>query len=239
MKKIKKEKLIMAISIGISCFALVLVMSMQFKVVQETDITSIENMRESELRSELSEWKSKYEEINGKYEETQNKISEYQSKKASNNETSELLKEEHEQVNKELGLTDVQGEGIIITIKNVENDDLVIKTKAEDLLLIVNQLKNGGAEAISINDERIVNMSDIVIIGAEGDNFFIKINGKRILDPYVIKAIGNQAYLESEVLGSGSKIDELKKLGQDITIEKDKKIQINKYDGEINTKYIE
>jgi uncharacterized protein YlxW (UPF0749 family) len=198
LKNVKKEKIVMAISVGISCFALVLVMCMQFKVVQETDITSIENMKESELRTELSEWKSKYEEINSKYDEIEEKISEYQNKKESNNETSELLKEELEQVNKSLGKTDVQGEGIIITINNIEDDDLVVKTKAEDLLLIVNQLKNGGAEAISINDERIVNMSDIVSIGAEGDNFFIKINGKRILAPYVIKAIGNQSYLEGE-----------------------------------------
>lgn len=239
MKNIKKEKVVMAISIGISCFALVLVMFMQFKVVQETDITSIENMRESELRTELSEWKSKYEDINGKYEEIQGKINEYKSKKESLNETSELLKEEFEQVNKALGKTNVQGEGIIITINNVVNDDVEIKTKAEDLLLIVNQLKNAGAEAISINDERITNMTDIVSIGAEGDNFFIRINGKRILAPYVIKAIGNQSYLEGEVLGNGSKIDELQKLGQDIKIQKNKKIEIDKYDGEITTKYIE
>ena len=44
--------------------------TMQFKIVNETDITSIENMREAELRSELANWKSKYEETNAQYEET-------------------------------------------------------------------------------------------------------------------------------------------------------------------------
>ena len=61
--KIKKEKLVMSITIGIACFALVTVMMMQFKVVNETDITEIENMRESELRAALAEWKSKTEDI--------------------------------------------------------------------------------------------------------------------------------------------------------------------------------
>ena len=65
-KRMKKGKITMIITIGISCFALVLVMFMQFKIVNETDITSIENMREAELRTELANWKSKYEETNQK-----------------------------------------------------------------------------------------------------------------------------------------------------------------------------
>ena len=73
----KKGKIVMTITIGLVCFVLALVMSMQFKVVRETDITSIENMRETELRTELANWKSKYEETNQKYEETISKIDEY------------------------------------------------------------------------------------------------------------------------------------------------------------------
>ena len=65
----KKGKITMTITIGIACFALVMVMTMQFKIVNETDITSIENMRETELRTELANWKQKYEETNAQYEE--------------------------------------------------------------------------------------------------------------------------------------------------------------------------
>ena len=61
-KNIKKGKITMTITMVIACFALALVMSMQFKIASETDITSIENMREAELRTELANWKSKYEE---------------------------------------------------------------------------------------------------------------------------------------------------------------------------------
>lgn len=38
IKSLKKGKIIMTITIGIACFALVLVMTMQFKIVNETDI---------------------------------------------------------------------------------------------------------------------------------------------------------------------------------------------------------
>ena len=233
----KKEKRVMAISIGISCFALALVMSMQFKVVRETDITSIQSMRESELRSELSQWKSKYDEIDEKYQEVSGKISEYQSKKESDNENSSLLEKEQEQINLALGKDDVQGEGIVITLNNV--DDVEPKINAEDLLVIVNQLKNAGAEAISINDERIINMSDIVNINLEEGEFFVKVNGQRKLAPYVIKAIGNQAYLEGAILGNGGRADDLQKIGHEVSIQKDRKVEITKYNGEITTKYIQ
>ena len=43
----------MTIIIGIVCFILAFVMFMQFKVVNETDITSLTTKREGELREEL------------------------------------------------------------------------------------------------------------------------------------------------------------------------------------------
>lgn len=48
----KKGKKTMMVTIGIACFALSCVTFMQFKIVNETDITSIETMREGELRTE-------------------------------------------------------------------------------------------------------------------------------------------------------------------------------------------
>lgn len=229
----KKGKIVMALVVGLSCFMLVMVMFMQFKVVNETDITSIENMRETELRTELSNWKEKYEDVNSRYEEVVKTKEEYENKEESDNETAEVLKTELEKIDIALGKTDVTGSGIIITLKEIQSTDTPIA--ASDLLVIVNALKLAGAEAISINEERIINMSDIVEI----NNSFIKVNGQRILAPYVIKAIGDSAYLESSLLGSGGYVDELKSNGADVTIEKENKVNINKYEDEINSKYME
>lgn len=231
---IEKGKITMAIAISIACFALVSVMSMQFKIVNQTDITAIENMRETELRTELANWKAKYEETEEKYEEIEAKIEEYQQTKQSNEETEKLVDAELEQVNMTLGKTDIEGEGIQVILRETENEE-ISKINANDLLVIVNALKLAGAEAISINDERIINMSDIVTI----NNTFIKINGQRILAPYVIKIIGNQSYLESALLGNGGYVDELEKIGHDISIEKVNKVKINKYNDEIKIKYME
>lgn len=238
-KDIKKGKVTMTITIALACFILVFVMFMQFKIVNETDITAIETMRETELRTELANWKEKYDETEAKYQETIATIEEYKQTKQSNEATDKLMETELEQVNMSLGKTDVEGEGIEVILRETENEE-VSQINADDLIVIVNALKLAGAEAISINDERIINMSDIVNINIQNSyKIFIKVNGQRILAPYFIKAIGNQTYLESALLGNGGYVDQLQKQNQDVSIQKLNKVKIKKYNDEIKTKYIE
>ena len=234
-KKMKKGKITMIITAGIACFVLVLAMTMQFKIVNEADVTSIENMRKSELSTELANWKTRYDEVNQQYEETLSMIEEYKNNKESNEETSNLMDSELEQINMSLGKTDVEGEGIVIIVNETDNEEVEDIT-ADDLIVLVNALKLAGAEAISINDQRIINMSDIVYIDAAS---VIRVNGERILAPYTIKAIGNPEYLESSLIGNGGVVDEMRKKKQDVTIERENKITISKYDGDISTKYME
>ena len=57
----KKGKITITITIGLACFVLVLIIFMQFKVIYQTDIASIDTMRAEELKTELSSWKTKYD----------------------------------------------------------------------------------------------------------------------------------------------------------------------------------
>ena len=118
-KKIKKGKIVMTVTIAIACFALTLVMTMQFKIVNETDITSIETMREEELRIELANWKKMYKEAQEQYNEKTAKLAEYKEKEQSTEDSSKLVEKELEQTNMYLGKTDVEGQGITITIKDI------------------------------------------------------------------------------------------------------------------------
>ncbi len=229
----KKGKITVVITIAIACFALMTIMFMQFKVVNETDITSIETMREEELRTELANWKEKYNEAEEQYEEKNAKIEEYKQNEQSTEESSKLVEQELEQVNQYLGKTDVQGQGITVTLYDKSSENYSIT--AEDLLVIVDYLKSAGAEAISINGERIINTSDIVYV----NNSIIYVNQQRILAPYVINAIGNSAYLESTLIGNGGYVDELRKLGFTVEIEKSDKVKVPKYNKEITYKYMQ
>lgn len=230
----KKGKITVTITIAIACFVLAMVMSMQFKVVKETDITSIETMREEELRSELANWKQMYKEAEAQYNEKVSKLSEYKEKQQSTDESSKLVEKELAQTNMYLGKTDVEGQGIVITIKDINSED-VQPISADNLLIIVDYLKLAGAEAISINGERIINMSDIVYVS----NSIIFVNQQRILAPYKISAIGDPTKLESTLLGNGGYIEELKNIGFDINIERENKISIPKYSKDIGYKYMQ
>lgn len=228
----KKEKIVMTITIGIACFALTLVMFMQFKVVNQTDITAIENMRESDLRIELASWKEKYQELSEKYEETNLKLQEYKKEQKSDTETAKLLEEELAELELFLGKTDVKGEGIMIYLEESEGSEDPIGVS--HILEIINSLKAAGAEAISVNGERIVAMSDVAYIMDE----YLRVNGQRIESPYIIKAIGNQSYLKSSIMGSGGIGDSLKMLGHKIKIE-ESQIEIAKYNKTYYSKYMQ
>lgn len=232
----KKWKITIYIIMAVLCFILSMVIFMQFKVVNETDITSIENMQQEELREELANWKKLYKEAEEQYNTKSDKLKEYRDNEQSSEETAQLVDKELDQANTYLGLTDVTGKGINVVVKGQteNNEDYVDYITAEDLLVIVDYLKLAGAEAISVNEQRIINTTDIVNL-SDG---IITVNQQRILAPYVIKAIGDQTNLESTLLGKGGYVDTLRNAGFDITIEKNNKIDIPKYNKDITSRYL-
>ena len=98
------------------------------------------------------------------------------------------------------GLTNVEGPGIIIYINpktslfGSQVEDIPIQDF--ELLTIVNELYAAGAEAVSINDIRLIGNSSIRIAGSS-----IRINNERISpqERIAIKAIGNKTVLEGAI----------------------------------------
>ena len=228
----KRQKIYIAIMIGLVTIVLVAVMFAQFKTIEETDITGIETAREAELRTMLSSWKEKYEEMAQRLSETQNTIDEYKRTIESNEESSEILDQELQQTNLLLGKTNVVGDGVIVTL--IDNDVQTIS--ADDLLVLINELRMAGAEAISINDKRVVNMSEIVAVGDS-----ILVNTERVTSPYEVKAIGDQTYLSSALsLKNSGFIDTHTSNGETVELEEQDNITIQAYSSSkelMNLKY--
>ena len=216
-----KDKLILTISIGLTALVLSGITFLQFKTVEQTDITAIETMRETELRTELSSWKAKYDEISLKLAETENTILQYRTELASASNASEVAKQEVKDFEKYLGYTDLQGQGVVVTLQDNEFKNI----ESYDLLSLVNELKLAGAEAVSINDERIVSTTDITMI----NNRIILVNTRRISGPYVVKAIGDKKYLESAITIKGGYYDDMIANDKTINYEISNRIEINKF----------
>ncbi len=235
MSKISKSKITVAIVIGIMSFMMIYVILIQINIVKEYDGEEIELMRETELKETLATYKEKYEETTNELNSTVARIEEYKADEKSEEDAVALLEEEVNQANMLLGKTDVTGEGIIITIENTggdsENEAMTVNTA--DLINLVNELRLAGAEAISINGERIVANSDIFDVGN-----FIYINGQRTTSPYEIKVIGDRKYLESALNIKGGYIDIYTLNGYNIKMESSENIVIGKYEGEMTLNYV-
>lgn len=96
------------------------------------------------------------------------------------------------------GSTEVEGQGIEVVLddsniaKKANEDPNLYILHDEDLLRVLNELRAAGAEAISLNDQRIVAMSEVRCAGPT-----ISVNNVRSAPPYVIKAIGAPKTLSS------------------------------------------
>ena len=193
MKKIKAQ-LIIAVVLFVTSFVIVL----QFKsVMKNTGTGGIDQMREDELRKQLVKEKEINVDLNRQLLQANSMLEAYRQDAQKNDSGARAMAIELENSMTLAGLTDVEGEGIIVTV----NDSSDVPAGASsanyivhdrDLRDIVNELVGSGAEAISINDERICGRSSIRCVGPT-----ITINDKHCAPPYVIKAIGDPATLEA------------------------------------------
>lgn len=97
------------------------------------------------------------------------------------------------------GFTDVRGPGIMLRISdNInEDDNLDIMERIVhdvDIVVLLNDLKAAGAEAIEINGKRITNLSEVICAGP-----LIRVNNEVIPAPFVIIAIGDMEELYDAV----------------------------------------
>jgi len=233
MKNNKKTSIVL----GIMCFALTLGICIQIKTVKGSIAIVGESYGEDNLRSEVLRYKEKYDNKYEELEKAEKELEEERKKSTENNSSLEQKEDAIKQGNKMIGLTEVTGPGVIVTLSDSKNDvstalnvnDLLVHDA--DILSVINELKNAGAEAISINDQRLVPTSSISC----GGNI-IEINGEKVGAPFVIKAIGLPEQLAA-LSRPGGYLEILKRATVGVELKKSNNITIPKYTGVINYKY--
>ena len=161
-------------------------------------------------------------------------LEKYRTKVTDNDSSASEKQEKLKKDNAILGLNDVTGEGIIVTLDDNKNASVSSVTAGDDisnylvheidLLKIVNELKNAGAIAISINDQRIIPTTSINCAGN-----ITRVNGEIVGTPFVIKAVGGSF---DTLERPGGYIDWLREdYGIDITVKKQSNVTVEKYNG--------
>ena len=227
-----------ALVFGIMCFALTFGICVQLNTVKNGNSTVSTSYEESNLRAQVLKYKERYDETIKETEKVDSALQEQIDSATKNNTELENEKNQIENANKMIGLTDVTGDGITFTVADGEKssksvlDASSLLVHDKDLLSIVNELKNAGAEAISINNQRAIITTPIIC----GGNI-ININGEKIGSPFEFKAIGSQAAL-ANISRPGGYLDLLENT-YNLKVSKVKKqtVTIPKYSGVLNFKY--
>ena len=227
------NKKLISIVLGVMCFALTVAICIQVRSVQNSTTVS-QSYEESNLRAEVLRYQERYENILKDIEDLNDEINKQIDEATQENSDLEDAQSQIKEGNMIIGTTDVSGPGVIITLDDSTTDPTTVFNPNDlllhdlDILSVVNELKNTGAEAISINDQRLVTTTSIQCGGA-----IININGQRVGAPFEIKAIGLPENL-SNLERPGGYLDDLReKYQMQVKLEKSNNITIPRYSGVI------
>ncbi|MFO7153539.1 MAG: DUF881 domain-containing protein [Caldicoprobacter oshimai] len=230
-----KKSLSAQLSVTVVSLILGLALAAQFKNVQRVG-GSVSLQRTQELTRQVQKLEQENEALEARIQEYERRIKEFENAVQSEDQSNRLIYEELERTRMLAGLVDVQGPGVVVTVnvKHVNEwgqDAIVQNVRYDDLLKLVNELNAAGAEAIAINDERIIATTEIRNAGD-----YIVINTNRYSSPFEIKAIGNPDTLEAALKLLGGVADDLGVYLQ-INIKRVDNIRIPKYRGTFQYKF--
>jgi len=186
-----------------------------------------------DLQNEINNIEAENKQLNASINEQALKLALYKSGVESTGSAYGIMKNELKKILNYSDSVEVTGPGIIMTLNDsqqelMEGEEIGWYLIHDlDVLEIVNELRMAGAEAISINGERVTASTSIRCGGPT-----INIDGKRHAVPFVIKAIGDPKTLEASALAPESYIElYMSYSGIEVEIQKVEKLTVEGYVG--------
>ncbi len=225
--------------VTLSVVALLLGLFIAIQLRSTNDVYSaMPDLRVTEMRAVLMETITQNQLLTRELEETRDKLRQFEETAMQGEGILELIQNELKNARMLAGLVDVQGEGLVITLADSQATSLpgdnpnVYLVHDEDLLKLVNVLSAAGAEAISVNEQRLLATSEIHCAGPT-----ISINNVRVGAPFVIKAIGNANTLESALRMRDGIVDTLNFYGIGVQVKREANLVVPAYKRPIRFDY--
>lgn len=188
-----------ALALGLVALGLLLTMA----VVQVGNTASVVSSERQGLIEQIHNEDDRVSRLQGDVSALESEIGELEDSLLQNSATGQQMREEVESLQARTGSIAVTGPGIVVTLDNAEgyqsSDDPDRKQRVLDLDLqqVVNGLWDVGAEAVSINGQRI---TPLTAIRSAQDS--IQINYRPLSAPYEVTAIGDSRSLGSDFSNS-------------------------------------
>ena len=232
------DKKQVAITLGAMCTLLTTGIIVQVNTIENNSVSNITRTTNNDLRDQVLRAKERYERTFAELQNAEGKLEDIRQQATKDNNAFVEVEQELKSINNLLGLTELTGEGIVVTVAdsektNINDENLSSKiVHNTDIIELINELKNSGAEAIAVNGQRIISTTSINCVGS-----VITINGEKVNSPFVISAIGNKESLNG-ITRPGSYIGLMEEDGIQVKVEKSTEVKIQKYNKILNAKYM-
>ncbi|WP_291578730.1 DUF881 domain-containing protein [Clostridium sp. UBA6640] len=177
--------------------------------------------------------------LQGELNELNRKIKKYEHNSQN---TYGVLSEINKELNENkmiLGTVPLQGEGIRITLNDSPevnfggNYHKSMLIHDADLVKVINELRNAGAEAIAVNDYRITYNAFGLCWGST-----VNVNGIKVVAPFYITVIGNKDVMTNYLETQENHVKKLKRRKCYVEIETLDNVEIQPYNGTIKSNYL-
>ncbi len=236
----KNEKY-QVIIIGILCFLIAASICVQYRSVHSyvtKGEAAVQSMSENKLRDRVLKEQENYDNLYSKLQTAQLQLEELRKNSSASSVEAQKLEKELSELNTVLGYTDIKGKGLIVTLRDSSDEFSKNVVHDADVLETVNELFNAGAEAVSVNGQRIISTSAITCSGN-----VVTVNNEKVAVPFVIKAIGSPENLYETMTRPDGYLDLLDYLYNiNVKVEKVEKengIIIPKYTGTRQYEYLQ
>lgn len=235
----KQSKHIGKVSISVVCVVLGILLSLQFKSVKEnTLVDDLNSTRVQTMQALLDEEREENDQLMSQVEDLKKELQTYREAAADASvDEKQVLLDEIAQLQKTAGMTDVVGPGLEVvlndsTAENTTGDEANYLIHDSDVLSVVNELWDAGAEAISLNGHRIIASTEIRCSGA-----VLTINGRRTSAPFVIDAIGDTETMLNALMMRNGVVDVLRQWSIQVEVIEVEDLLIKAYEGAIEYHY--
>jgi uncharacterized protein YlxW (UPF0749 family) len=210
-------------AIGAACVILGFLLAAQFKGVMRGAVAEQSQAKRIEsLQQMLGEEKERTRVQEGLLQQYKEEIDRYRSEALAVGGAAELLAHGRAEAELLAGLSEVSGPGLRITLADSAAEtasggsETVYLIHDSDLLMVINELRGAGAEALALNGQRLVATSEVRCAGA-----VVSVNNVRTAAPFVITAIGDPQTLYGALTMRGGAVSALERwqIGIDIEIE--------------------
>ena len=224
------------IVLSLACVIMGFFIATQLKIVWDTeDPLRLRNLdRPRALAAEIETAKKHNERLQREVERLRGDLDE-----AMAGQRLSSLKNKLDSIRAFAGFTELEGPGVKVTLNDSQesikpgDDPNLYVLHDEDVIRVLNELKAAGAEAISMNEQRVIFNTEVRCIGPT----VLMNKSARLSPPFVIKAIGDKDTLFSALKMKGGVIDSLKWWGIEVKVEKVEKVTVSPFDGGIGFNY--